>query len=562
MNLTDEQKAILSNSHKNIYISAAPGSGKSTMLSQICAKLLQDPSNRVMLVTFTNKAAESITAKCGELDKSRIISGTFHGIAYRLMKQSGLTASICDEHKKRLIIKTLFNCRKDKDRFESIYEHISNAKSAFPVNTTPIIQKYNEELARYNLLDFDDIILRFINISNSKDMKCTENKYIQITHLLVDELQDTSGPQLEMLKRIFSQTHCNVIGVADDDQSIYAWRGARPQNVADFIKEFNCEVMNMGVNFRSDKKIVKLSSKLIENNKIRIKKVIKAYSQEEGKVLHYKCANPFEQVDYVVLKCQQNPDTNIAILYRNRTFKYHLEFALRKARLEYKVNDFLDITDRSAVRVMISCLKIASNRYDIFDLEQASKALKGLGTASIKKLKEESEKTSIQAVVSEWLADPKKQKKLSSLKFLQDTFQSHINSALDVLVRLAENVFMKSFDYQSEMREFLIDITKSMSITQDSIHMLADELGLNGPEEEQGSDTAKIELSTVHGYKGLEQSVIILPWCEMYLEAKPGRKIEIEDERRLFYVGVTRAKNKLYMCYSGPTPRFIQEMGV
>ena len=128
-------------------------------------------------------------------------------------------------------------------------------------------------------------------------------------------------------------------------------------------------------------------------------------------------------------------------------------------------------------------------------------------------------------------------------------------------MRLAENVFLKSYDYQDEMRSFLIDITKGMRINKDDIQTLANELGLNGKEEE-GSSDALIELSTVHGYKGLEQSVIMMPWCEMYLEQKPGKKIEIEDERRLFYVGVTRAKNKLYMCYSGTMPIFLKEMKV
>jgi DNA helicase-2/ATP-dependent DNA helicase PcrA len=555
--LTPEQRDILAASDKNLYISAAPGSGKSTMLSQICSKLLEDPNNRVMLVTFTNKAAESIVKKCETLDKARIISGTFHSIAYRLLKKNGCKCSICDEHKKRIIIKTIFNCRKDKDKFEAIYEHISNAKNKFPPSTDPTVTRYNQELQKYNLLDFDDIIYQFIENFSRQVNNEGESR---LTHCLVDELQDTSGPQLEMVKTIQNRTQCNIIGVADDDQTIYAWRGARPENVQDFISTFKCNVMNMGINFRSDKNIVKHAVKLIENNKARIQKVIQPFSKEDGKILQFKADNPFQQIDWTVLKCLQNPDTEIAILYRNRTFKYHLEFELRKNKLDYKVNDFLDITDRSAVRVMISCLKIASDKYDIFDIEQAAKALKGIGDAGVKKLKEEADKSSLPEVIKQWMADPKKQKKVASIKYLQDEFTRVTNSALDVLVRLTEKVFLASFDYQPEMREFLIDITKSLTVTQTHIHQLADELGLNGTEETEGTEGAKIELSTVHGYKGLEQPVIIMPWCEMYLEPKPGKKIEIEDERRLFYVGVTRAKNKLYMSYSGATPRFIREM--
>lgn len=560
LQLTDEQQLILNQCEKNLYTSASPGSGKSTLLSLIAKKLFENENNHICLITFTNKAAESITAKCGQLDKSRLTSGTFHSIAYRLLRQNGVRCSICDEHKKRLIIKTIFNCRKDKEKFERLYEHISNEKSKYPPSITNAVQAYNSELAKYNLLDFDDIILRFIDSTQVEERN--EIKIPKITHCLVDELQDTSGPQLEMLKRIVSKTSCKVVGVADDDQSIYAWRGARPENVREFIEVFGCKVMNMGVNFRSDKKIVKHATKLIENNKERIPKTIQAASKEDGKIFQYKCTNPFDQVDYVILKCLQNKDKEIAVLYRNRTFKYHLEFALRKANLRYKVNDFLDITDRSAVRVMISCLKIASDQYDIFDLEQAAKALKGIGSAGVAKIKAESEKLPFKSVIAERMADPKKSKKLASITTLQKEFTRLNNSALDVLVRLAENVFLKSFDYQDEMRQFLIDITKSLRVTKEDVITLANELGLNGPEEDKQDDDAKIELSTVHGYKGLEQPVIIMPWCEMYLEPKPGKKIELEDERRLFYVGTTRAKNKLYMCYSGPMPRFIHEMEV
>jgi len=361
---------------------------------------------------------------------------------------------------------------------------------------------------------------------------------------------------------INSKTYiCN--GGIVTSNSIYAWRGARPENVQDFIKVFGCRIMNMGVNFRSDKKIVTHATKLIECNKKRIEKTIKPNSTQDGKIFEYKCANPFDEVSYAIIKCQQNPDTEIAILYRNRAFKYHLEFELRKANLKYKVNDFLDITDRSAVRVMISCLKIACNQYDVFDLTMAAKALKGLGEASIKKIKEAmgTDKT-VQDIVATWLADPKKAKKLVSIAALQKDFESHGKSALDVLVRLAECHFINSFDYQDEMRAFLIDITKSLRVTSADINTLSDELGLNGKENPDESPDAKIELSTVHGYKGLEKSVVIMPFCHMYLEPKPGKKVDIEDERRLFYVGVTRAKNKLYMTYSGAKPRFIMEMKI
>lgn len=561
--LTEEQSCILQHCNEDIYISAAPGSGKSTMLSLICGKLLQIPTNRVMLVTFTNKAAKSIKSKCSSSDQNRIIGGTFHSIAYRLMKQNGMNVTICDENKKRVIIKKLFGCRKEKDKFEGIYERISIAKSKFPMQITDEVRIYNEELRRYSLVDFDDIIYTFLD--SSKDGQGTGSRLgiPSITHCLVDELQDTSGPQLEMLREIRRRTSCTMVGVADDDQSIYAWRGARPENVRDFISEFKCTTLNMGTNFRSKARIVERSRALIECNTDRLLKQIRPNTNEKGLVKAYKCANPFDEIDYIKELLERNEGTPTSILYRNRTFKNHLEFQLRKAGIRYRVNDFLDITDRSAVRVMIACLKIASGDFDVFDLEQASKALKGIGSVTLKKIQEEAVDGDVATLMTDWKRDEKLYKKVMSITKLQKCFREYPNAALDILVRYAEKLFIKSFDYQDDMKLFLLEVTRDFRINAADIKELANELGLSGQADgEDNDEDALVELSTVHGYKGLEQDIVILPFCQTYLESKPGRKIVIEEERRLFYVAATRAKNKLYMCYSGAKPRFIEEMGL
>jgi len=554
MDFTPEQKLILDNCDKDIYISACPGSGKSTVLGAICGKLLDNPKNKILLVTFTNAAARSIVDKCEGLDKSRLIAGTFHGIAFRMLKANGMTANICDEHKKRLIIKTLFKCKKDKDKFEEIYDHICASKSLYPVPKSAEVTQYNEELKKYNIIDFDDIISTFIEHLPLSQLQ-------GITKVLVDELQDTSMPQFEMLKQIRTVSGANFVGVADDDQCIYEWRGARPANVTDFIKYTSCTVFNMGTNFRSNATIVGSAAKLIENNKKRIKKEFRSYTDKTGLVMAYKCQDPFEEIDYVVMKCQQNNDKPVSILYRNRTFKYHLEFKLKKAGLKYKVNDFLDITDRSAVRVMVACLKIASNSYDYFDLELAAKALKGIGAATLKKIKEESEKTSFNDVISRWLEDPKLKRSLRSIPNLQSNYVASLGQPLDILVLWVEHDFVSSFDYQSQMKELLIDITKMYKVGRQDIADLANELGLND-QEENNDEGAMIELSTIHGYKGLEANTVIIPFSQMFLAPVPGRIFDEESERRLFYVGITRAKEKLYITYSGDRPSFLWEMGV
>lgn len=553
INLTSEQKVILDNCNKNIYISAAPGSGKSTMLSHLTTKLLENPSNYVLLVTFTNKAAKSIISKCGHVDQKRILGGTFHGLANLFSKQNGIFWSICDEGKKRLVIRKLFDCKKDKNKLLEVIDEISLAKSEWPIRTTSAVTKYNNELSKYGLIDFDDMIYNIITSLPTLRLP-------PITHLLVDELQDTSGPQLEMLKALQANLKCNVIGVSDDDQTIYQWRGARPENVQDFINSFSCNVLNMGFNFRSSRTIVQCSRRVIEHNKLRIKKEIKEFKTDEGHVSEYQSANPMEEIKYIISKCKQNKGLEIAILYRNRSYKNHLEFDLKKAGLKYCVNDSLEISDRSAIKVMISCMKLAAQFGDIYDLEIASKGLRGVGKTTVENIKKDIGDQSLSIYLRDKFFDPKNHKKFDSLISIISYFNNHKNNNLEHLALLIEKYFIKSFDYQDDMRNFIRDITKEYKINSSDIRDISNDLGLDGKEENQDKD-AKIELSTIHGYKGIEREVVILPWCSMF-EAQAGKNYNIEDERRLFYVGITRAKSKLYCSYSGDIPKFIEEMKI
>jgi len=552
MQLTDEQNIILNNCLDNLYVSSSPGSGKSTMLSHICTKLLNNINNNVMLISFTNKAAKSIIDKCANNDQTRITGGTFHGIAYKLMKLNGLDFSICDEYKKTLIIKKLFPCKGDKEKREKIYDEISNLKSKWPLNmTNENLIKYQEELKKYNLIDFDDIIYKFIEY-------CPDLAIPNITHIIVDELQDTSAPQLEMLKAIKNKLNCNMLAACDDDQCLYSWRGARPENVKDFIKIFNCKILNMGYNFRSTKTIVEKSINLIENNKKRIEKVIKPFKKENGSILEYQCKDPLSEITFVINKCLQNNDKKIAILYRNRTYKNHLEFELKKKNLKYTVNDMFEITDRSAIKSMLSLLRIATNDFDIYDLENASKAIKGLGKTTVQKIHDEldKKKDNISTILNHYAYNSRLKKRFESIVSIKEFYKENHGKSLNELVTFIESKFNDSFNFQDDMRSFLIDITKIYFITAASIKELYNELGLNSKEENHDED-ATIELSTVHSYKGLQSNVIILPWCQQY---EPRVTEDMEDERRLFYVAITRAESKLYMTYSGDMPRFIKEM--
>lgn len=886
MLLTNEQQNILDNYNTNIFINAAAGTGKSTLLSKIAEKVVQEQkTNNILLLTFSNKAAKSIISKCANINKSNILGGTFHGMSNYFMKLNGSNWNICDEGKKRLIIKRLFNCKKDKEKLESYYDEISFGKMQYPINFTETILKYNNELSKYNLVDFDDIIYNFIIAENLN--------LPNINFLLCDELQDTNLQQLEMIKKIHKISGCKIIGVGDTDQCIvkgslintpsgktkveninigdlvetfngkttvfypvsnksinnvssyynivtdkgelnltynhicyakpvfnkyfvylmyrydkgfrigkshnspesrsqgekadkiwvldvfdnnetaslqedrlsllygipkqtyvkhsktqlinnniklfkefgnngfkllkdrdilfdnpviqtqtakekriavsltqakiknrsklsfmvtcehkflnlaifnditiksnsrniirkqfssykdaflyvnkikyilknkgfnvelqeriniknsryiainaaqikkdfkliyknnftvekatvlsvnkivktvntydlevektgkifvndhlvhnciYGFQGARFENINDFVKEFNCKVFNMGLNFRCPIKVVKCADNVIKHNKKRFDKILTSAKTEEGHVSEYMSKSPLDEINYVIGKCRQNSNNKIAILYRNRLYKNHLEFALKKAGLKYCVNDSLEISDRSAIKVMISSMKIAAGIGDIYDLEIASKGLTGIGKTTINGIKKEIGDKSLSLFLRDKFLDPKNHKKFNSLISIISYFNNNKGIKLNILTTFIEKYFIKSFDYQEDMKLFLHDITKDYLINTSDIRSISNDLGLDGKVENQDND-ANIELSTVHGFKGSEQSIILLPWCNQF-NPQNGKEYNIEDERRLFYVAITRAKSKLYVSYSGDQPRFIKELNI
>lgn len=575
MQFSEEQRKAINNCDSNIYMAAGPGSGKSTTLAEIARRLHSVEENKIILITFTNKSAKDILGKVGLENSTRITGGTFHSTAFRLMKESGVKSSICDENKKRLIIKKIFDCRKDKDKFLEIYDKISRTKSMYPRPTCEITQKYNEELYKYDMMDFDDIIYNGIEFVRSGKSN------IIATHILVDELQDTSGAQLELLKVLITSTNAKILGVGDLDQSIYEWRGARPANVREFINHFGCTVYQLGLNFRSTQKIVEHSKQLISFNKDRIEKNLRAYSNDRGSVLSIKCADVQKEIDYIISYCKRNRDKEIGILYRTRLNKMKIEFELRKLGIKYNVNDSTDIVDRSAFRVLLGMLRMACGIYDIYDLDEVSKGMKALGKSAVEKVRIAQNNTKIAAhgeqidlfektvttfddlVHNLYHSNKGIRKSLGNILKIQSKFKELKGESMNQLVRLLPSYCTPSFDIPEDILTFLCDITEEYSLTTSNIRELCNDFGLDKDNEKEDDKDALIELSTIHGYKGGERDIIILPFCDW--DFRPDDKVKNiwESERRLFYVAITRSKTKLILTYSGNIrPQFIKEMGL
>lgn len=547
MQLTLEQENIINSVSDNLFVNSSPGSGKSTLLSYIAEKLVNE-GNKVLLLTFTNKGAKTIISKCSNINNSYILGGTFHSIAYHFIKSNNISWNICDEGKKKIIIKKVFKCKKDLSKLNELIEYISYNKCSWPKINCDKINRYNLELRKYNLVDFNDMIYDFIDNINSLNIPKTD-------YLLCDELQDSSASQFEMLKQLANKTKSKIIGVGDIDQSIFAFQNARWQNVKDFISYFNCKVFNMGTNFRSDKLIIKHANNLIINNKERIHKDIISNSKEEGKIEIYECKDYLGEVYKAINICKYNRNKKIAILYRNRSYKNHLEYELKKNKLDYKINDSLELCDRSAVKTILSLFKLISGSGDLYDLEIASKGLKGLGSKTITKIKEECKTEKFEIVFDNHIHSSKK---FISLYNLIGYYNLSVGESLDKLLVYIENFLVKSLNYSNDMKKFLTDITKDYKINKIDIQELYNDLGLDQKEDSSDKDS-NIILSTVHAAKGSEHDIVMLLWCNQY-DPQPNRDYDIEEERRLFYVGVTRAKHELYLTYNTRKPLFIKEL--
>jgi len=533
---TKEQQEAINSCCSSLHLNAGPGSGKSTTLAQTCSKILENINNRVILITFTNRGAREIIEKCSHEDQSRILGGTFHSLCHKTMKSNGMNYSICDENKKRLVIRRLFR-HQYKDFLEEIYNEISQSKSNWPIKDNKYEKIYTQELRKFNLLDFDDLINIFLSSNVS---------FPPATHCLVDELQDTSTSQLEVLKKIYLQK-CIMIGCSDIDQSIFEWRSSKPENVEEFIKIFNCKQVDLSINFRSDKNIVKYSRNLIEHNKKRQPKDLKAHSIKDGEVQTKGFENFFDEIDFIASLCDSTPTK---ILYRNRAFKYHLEFELKKRGIKYKVNDFLDITDKSYIKVVMACLKISTGNFDLYDIEQASKALKGIGKKTTDSLS-----SSKDLAVS--ILNFKPASRVTSLKTLFQIYNDHIGSLIPDIIDLIEDLFIDSYEVSSDIQKFFKEMTSDIHLAKNDIKELSDLLGL-GDKKEETDENSKIELSTIHGAKGTEAEKVIIAFSNLF-DPQPNKEYNEEAERRLFYVGMTRAKNELWITYSGNKPRFVIE---
>ena len=600
--LNKEQKIAVEHQKGPLLVLSGAGTGKTRVLTSrfvYIVKNLKFDFNRIIAVTFTNKAANEIKERVKKALDQNIESpwiGTFHSIFAKFLRKHahhvGLKSNfniVDSEDQKKLIKQVLEYCKIDKEVSESIYlNEIQNLKDEkiFPQDNSKILKYsslenideiyniYQQRLIEINAVDFGDILLHsYFILTNHKDIQETHSNYIQ--HILIDEFQDTNLLQYDLIKLLLNNNQ-NLFCVGDDDQSIYAWRGAKIENIINFPNEYNCEVVRLTKNYRSNNAILEAASSVISNNKNRLGKNLESYNNEipEQKINLKSFYSQEEESLWVAdnISRKYNDQETFGILVRLTAQMRSIEDKLIKYALPYEIIGGPRFFERKEIKDVLSYLKLANSQSDDLSFERIiNLPRRGIGEQSIKIIIDHSRSNNLSFFES--LKDLAQSNKLSpSLLSKTQPFIDLINKISDLInktsledlgifvieesgyLKMLENEKNKLKQIENESRiDNLKELVNALSEFENLDEFL-EHVGLVN-ENQKKTHQNSIKLMTLHAAKGLEFDHVYLPgWEEGIFPSS--RALEqnstksLEEERRLAYVGITRAKYDLNLSYA------------
>ena len=600
--LNKEQKKAVEHKKGPLLVLSGAGTGKTRVLTSrfvYIVKNLNFDFNRIIAVTFTNKAANEIKERVKKALDQNIESpwiGTFHSIFAKFLRKHahlvGLKSNfniLDSEDQKKLIKQVLEFCKIDREVSESIYlNEIQNIKDEkiFPQDKSKILKYsslenideiyniYQQRLIEINAVDFGDILLHsYFILTNHKDIQETHSNFIQ--HILIDEFQDTNLLQYDLIKLLLNNNQ-NLFCVGDDDQSIYAWRGAKIENIINFPNEFSCEVVRLTKNYRSNNAILEAASSVISNNKNRLGKNLESFNNEipEQKINLKSFYSQEEESLWVAdnISRKYSDQETFGILVRLTAQMRSLEDKLIKYALPYEIIGGPRFFERKEIKDVLSYLKLANSQSDDLSFERIiNLPRRGIGEQSIKIIIDHSRSNNLSFFES--LKDLAQSNKLSpSLLSKTQPFIDLINKISELInktsledlgifvieesgyLKMLENEKNKLKQIENESRiDNLKELVNALSEFENLDEFL-EHVGLVN-ENQKKTHQNSIKLMTLHAAKGLEFDHVYLPgWEEGIFPSS--RALEqnstksLEEERRLAYVGITRAKYDLNLSYA------------
>ena len=594
--LNEEQIKPAMDTDGAILVTAGAGSGKTRLLTERISYLIKgkgvDPYN-ILAITFTNKATnemkERILAFCPHANDIWI--STFHSMCARILREniSNLEGfnrffTIYDTSDKDKIIKKIVtDLGFETDRVKDFAAEIDKAKNmgADPEEYYQIIQfkgeaddirkvytAYQQQLKENNALDFDDLLVKTLELFKNCP-NVLKNYQHRFRYIHIDEFQDTNLVQYK-IARYLAYEHKNIFVVGDEDQCIYGWRGANIENIRNFTLDFpNVKCYKLERNYRSTKNILKIANTLIKNNTSRIEKVLWTENEQGDSPVYFSAYDEVKEAEYVAstiynLINRGVEPSNIAVLFRMSALSRLIEEKLLSYNLPYVVSGIFKFFERAEIKNVLAYLRLTVNSRDNESLKRIINFPKrGIGNASIEKIEnlaKENGVSMLEIVLNDKYELPKAlREKLTSLKEVytnlpddksiatfaeQIVKNADINSAYnkldtedsDRLLNISQLMqSIKSFEAQNpnaELSDYLESITLQSSV------------------DETDDEKNAVSVSTVHASKGLEFDYVFIVGAEEGLfpvSRAVNSENDVEEERRLMYVAITRAKQKVYL---------------
>ncbi|HGN1542983.1 TPA: DNA helicase II [Proteus mirabilis] len=606
--LNDKQREAVAAPRVNMLVLAGAGSGKTRVLVHRIAWLLsveQASPFSIMAVTFTNKAAAEMRHRIEDLigtSQGGMWIGTFHSLAHRLLRAHYLDAGLPqdfqiidsdDQYRLiRRIVKSMalddkqwpprqgmwyINGKKDEGLRPQHIQTYGN-----PVETTwlKVYQAYQEACDRAGLVDFAELLLRAHELWLNKP-QILEHYQHRFTNILVDEFQDTNRIQYAWIRMLAGQTG-KVMIVGDDDQSIYGWRGAQVENIQNFLNEFpGAETIRLEQNYRSTSNILKAANALIANNSDRLGKNLWTEGAEGEPISLYCAFNDLDEARYVVGRIKRWHEeggalADCAILYRSNAQSRIMEEALLQANMPYRIYGGQRFFERQEIKDALSYMRLTANRHDDASFERVvNTPTRGIGDRTLDVVRQVARdnqitlwESALQVIEHKMLAG----RAIAAIARFLELIETLANETADMPLhvqtdRIIRDSGLKAMYEQEkgekaqariENLEELVTATRQFSYQDEDEDLMPLQAFLSHAALESGEGQADayqdaVQLMTLHSAKGLEFSQVFIVGVEegmfpsqMSLD-EGGR---LEEERRLAYVGVTRAMKKLTLTYA------------
>ena len=605
--LNDQQYEAVTSGPGPALVLAGAGSGKTRTLTYRVAWLLDNgvEPESILLLTFTNKAAREMLARVQALlplETRSIWGGTFHSIGNRLLRRHAVEIgyrpgfSIMDrEDQEDLLAAVVANSEIDTQQIRFPTAEVLGDLFSFALNTSqplagviadryrrfqPLTQqiewvwrKYEERKRASNAMDFDDLLVKTVGLLK-RNPGVAEYYQRHFQFILVDEYQDTNRLQSDFID-LLAAHHQSVMVVGDDAQSIYSWRGANYQNILDFPKRYpQAKIYKIEINYRSVPEVLSVANAAIQGNAKQFVKTLQAdRASTELKPALVPLIDNNQQALFVAQRILELRNENIdlreiAVLYRAHYQSLEVQLALTRAGIPFFITSGLRFFEQAHVKDVAAFMKFVINPADEVAFKRMVRLLPGIAAKTAERLWE-----GLNAIPDEgrsnfgaWLANgrvaPKSQKSWEQLGHTLDEIapnrQPVTPSAMihSILEALYDDYLLSKYANHEQRRDDLLTLENFARTFQDPVEFLSQlSLMATGSSETiaaEEDDSEKVTLSTVHQAKGLEWRAVFIIWLTdgMFPSGRSLESVEaVEEERRLFYVAVTRAKDELYLTY-------------